>query len=159
VFEQIHDADGMSRLPGVLDGNFRGDVLQACFEVDLALFLKFQKSERDESFADGSDAKLRVTRDGLLGGDVRVAKSAAPEKFTARDERDACAGHVIFLQFALYGFLQAFKCLARQRVGLFLRNERNGRQQDQSGKEQNDTARRISAHEVPFPGGVTPYVG
>lgn len=73
----------MSGLPGIPHGNFRRDILQARFQVDLAFFLELQQRERDEGLTDGTDAKFRVTPDGLLGGDVRVAKSTAPEKFAA----------------------------------------------------------------------------
>jgi hypothetical protein len=39
VFQQVHDADGMSCLPAILERDFRSDILQPGVKIDLSFFL------------------------------------------------------------------------------------------------------------------------
>src|SRR5437773_4378026 len=46
VLQKIHNAHGVCVSPAVFHGDFRGNVLQPCVEVDSSFFFQFQQCER-----------------------------------------------------------------------------------------------------------------
>ena len=78
VLQKIHNAHGVCVSPAVFHGDFRGNVLQPCVEVDSSFFFQFQQCQRHKRFADGADAKFGVAGNIPVRGQVRFAKTAAP---------------------------------------------------------------------------------
>src|SRR5258708_7632066 len=105
VFEQVHDADGMSCLPAILERDFRSDILQPGVKIDLSFFLQFQQGQRDKCLADRAHAEFRVATDGTSRGNVCLADSTAPENLAIRYQRYSCSRQVLFVENILHCFL------------------------------------------------------
>ena len=95
MLEKIDDANGIRGFPGIFEGNFRRNVLEAGLQIDAAFFFELEESESDECFADGADAEFGVASDVAILREVRFADAAAPEDGAVADESDACARNVV----------------------------------------------------------------
>ncbi len=109
VLEKIDDADGICGLPGILEGNFRSDVLQTGLKVDAAFFLEFQKSEGNKRFADGGDAKFGIAGNFAVLREVGFTDAAAPEKRAVGYKGDAGARDVFRVEDFFCGVLKFFE--------------------------------------------------
>ncbi len=78
VLQQVDHANGIGRLPGVVDLQLRRDFEDRRIEIDVAIEIQLDHRRGDEGLADRTGAEMRVGRYRRIAGAVGDADATCP---------------------------------------------------------------------------------